>query len=293
MPPPGQRIKGDAVSFEHAFPLLTSFNSFLTVAIHNILFYRGIYPAGTFLSTRAYNLPVHQNRHPKVCDWIRDAASAVATQLANGQVSRIAVVIHSPLDPTPSLWASSPSLSPSEDVPPGSVLERWMFDVSRVPAWPAKKAGTTGAKAMDDFGRMLAKESRNEASREVAVRPGETLVSQPDVDEQLRGALQRLAHTAEGMAALPPGCSFTVAVELRDRAKAPIGYPQEWIPSEPSLQPASKGKTVAGSDMGGAKATPIRSVEAGPMFFECWVEEGKAKEALLAAQSRDSKQSPY
>ncbi|KAK3352708.1 DNA-binding protein [Lasiosphaeria hispida] len=293
MPPP--QNKGATVSLDHAFPLLNSFNSFLTVAIHNILFYRSIYPSATFLSTKAYNLNVHQNRHPKVCDWIRDAVSAVATQIANGQVSRIAVVIHSPLDgpspsPSPS-WSSNPDSSGNAAVPPGSVLERWMFDVSWLPAWPANKAGATGAKAMADFGRTLAKESRSEASRDMPLRAGETPVSGPDVDEQLRGALRRMAHAAEGMAALPTGCTFTVAVELRDEAKAPIGYPQAWIPSEPNLQPASKGKAVAGSDIGGAKATPIRSVEAGPMFFECWVEEAKAKEVLLTAKSKDREQS--
>jgi len=44
-------------------------------------------------------------------------------------------------------------------------------------------------------------------------------------------------------------------------------HPQAWIPSEPNLQPKR------GADVGG-KATPIRSVEAGPLFFECWIEEG-------------------
>lgn len=29
----------------------------------------------------------------------------------------------------------------------------------------------------------------------------------------------------------------------------------------------------------------MRAVEAGPLFFECWVEEGAAKEALLQKSS--------
>ncbi|KAK4134560.1 DNA-binding protein [Trichocladium antarcticum] len=130
--------------------LLTSFNSFLTVAIHNILYYRNIYPRTTFLSTRAYNLPVHQNRHPKVCAWIRDAVDAVAVQLPTGHVARIAIA--------------------TRDGAPRELHRRW-----------------------------------------------------PDLDEQLRGALRRMASTAEGMAALPAGCTFTVAVELGEEGRAPIG----------------------------------------------------------------------
>jgi mitotic spindle assembly checkpoint protein MAD2B len=44
---------------------------------------------------------------------------------------------------------------------------------------------------------------------------------------------------------------------------------------------------VAGSDLGGVKTRPIRAVEAGPLFFECWVEEGKAKEVLAKLAERD------
>jgi mitotic spindle assembly checkpoint protein MAD2B len=64
-------------------------------------------------------------------------------------------------------------------------------------------------------------------------------------------------------------------------------HPQAWIPSEPNLQPQGKGKEVAGSDIGGVKTRPIRAVEAGPLFFECWVEEGKAKEVLAKLAERD------
>ncbi|KAK3487571.1 DNA-binding protein [Neurospora hispaniola] len=266
--PPSQPLPYDS-----SIVLLQSFNNFFVVAIHNILYYRGIYPKPTFLSARAYNLPVHQNRHPKVCSWIRDAVKAVAAQIAEGRVSRIAVVIHSPLEAEVS---SDPTQSASsQTIPPGSVLERWMFDVSRFPAWPG------GAKPMRAFEKALAKEHRNEDSRDDEYYfPTAHTVSLPDLDEQLRGALRRMAHAAEKMDALPEGCTFTVAVELRDEALAPIGHPQAWIPSEPNLQPASRSKPEPGADVGGVKTTPIRSVEAGALFFECWLEEGKAKEML-------------
>ncbi|KAK1755602.1 DNA polymerase zeta processivity subunit [Echria macrotheca] len=309
-----------SLSLDQSHTLLNSFNSFLTVAIHNILYYRAVYPPQTFLSTRAYNLPVHQNRHPRVCTWIRDAVDAVAVQLAGGTVSRIAIVIHSPLHQSIPLTSRSPSLSPSpspspllssptpsssrepkKEIQPGTVLERWLIDVSSFPSWPDKSPSNPNhphhplsrlqppaasrAKAMRDHGKMLARESRDEESRDRNLDTDE--IAWADVDEQFRGALRRMAHAAEGMVSLPEGCSFTLAVELRDEVEgaAPIGHPQAWIPSEPKLQPRSKSKSVPGEDIGGSRTTPIRSVEAGPLFFECWVEESKAKEAWKSFHS--------
>lgn len=252
---------GNSLPLDHSHILLTSFNSFLTVAIHNILYYRNIYPANTFLSTRAYNLPVHQNRHPKVCAWIRDAVDAVAAQLSTGHVSRIAIVIHSPYEstvppppplgrprdssPSPSEAAFNPTPS-AASIPPGSVLERWMIDTSHFPAWPSTsnnnnnnntKPGSGGeeatgpsaaetAKGMRDFARVLARDARSEDARErhLAADPQNPSFGWPDLDEQLRGALRRMAAVAEGMPPLPlEGCTFTVAVELAEQGRAPIG----------------------------------------------------------------------
>ena len=61
--------------------LVSTFGSFLTVAIHTILYERSIYPETSFLSARKYNFPVRQNRHPKVCSWINDAVAAVEAEL--------------------------------------------------------------------------------------------------------------------------------------------------------------------------------------------------------------------
>ncbi|KAL2164952.1 hypothetical protein VTH06DRAFT_248 [Thermothelomyces fergusii] len=314
-PHPGPGAPGDeenSLPLDHSHILLTSFNSFLTVAIHNILYYRNIYPAATFLSTRAYNLPVHQNRHPKVCAWIRDAVDAVAAQLSAGHVARIAIVIHSPYEstappppPPPGGSDASPAQTPStpSQPPPGSVLERWVIDTSRFPAWPSASTsdGNPGptataaasaaetAKGMRDFARVLARDARSEETRERHLGPDPRRPSfgWADLDEQLRGALRRMASVAEAMAPLPvDGCTFTVAVELAEGGRAPIGHPQVWIPSEPNLQPKGRGRKVAGQDVGGVCTRPIRSVEAGPLFFECWVEESRAKEALMRMAER-------
>lgn len=287
------------VPIAEARSLLSSFTSFLTVSIHTILYYRNIYPKQTFLSAKAFNLPVHQSRHPKVCSWINDAVDAVMAQIARGGVERVAVVVHSP--PESSLL----KVSPTRHLAPGSVLERWMFDVSHFPSWPG------GIEALKNFrgpGGELQQEDEEPVEDENgsgednptvdALVEGLAVQSDPsaaihwaDVSEQLRGAVRRLAYAGEKMDTLPDGCTFTVAVELRDEAQAPIGHPQPWIPSQPGLQPASRGHQEKGRDVGGAKTTPIRAVEAGPLFLECWVEEGHAKDALRAIQSSISQYS--
>ncbi|RYP90681.1 hypothetical protein DL770_003219 [Monosporascus sp. CRB-9-2] len=206
--------------------------------------------AETFLTSRAYNVPVHQSRHPKVCSWIRDAVDAVKAQLVLGAVERIAVVIYNDQD---------------------RVMERWMFDVASFPAWTGFKEGKLPRREDDEED-----DGRAEGAA-AGAGSGESKVNWSNVHEELRASIRRLAHAGEKMASLPEGCTFTIAVELRDEGDAPIGHPQPWIPTQSNLQTKSKDRPTPGEDVGGAKMTPIRAVEAGPLFFECWVEEGKAK----------------
>ncbi|XDG07238.1 hypothetical protein ABKA04_006853 [Annulohypoxylon sp. FPYF3050] len=239
-----------SLPLSQASQLLTSFTQFLTICIHNILYYRSIYPAETFLTSRAYNLPVHQSRHPKVCSWIRDAVDAVKAQLILGVVERIAVVVYDGQ---------------------AKVMERWMFNVASFPAWEGFKEAM--GTRMDEEEDELDEEAIGniEASTEGKV-------NWTDVDEQLRATIRKLAYAAEKLKKLPDGCTFTIAVELRDEGEAPIGHPQPWIPTQSNLQTKSKERETPGRDVGGAKTTPLRAVEAGPLFFECWVEEGNSKD---------------
>ncbi|CAN8102608.1 unnamed protein product [Discula destructiva] len=294
------------VLIAEARTLLNSFNSFLTVAIHTVLYYRSIYPKQTFLSAKAFNLPVHQSRHPKVCSWINDAVDAVMAQIAKGTVERVAVVIHSPSNSSPVRTSPTQQQQPA----PGSVLERWMFDVSHFPSWPGGiealknfRGGEGGDQPRDEeepsedengsgeenFADGAAAEGGGSGVAENDA--GTAAINWTDVDEQLRGAVRRLAYAGEKMDNMPEGCTFTVAVELRDQAVAPIGHPQPWIPSQSGLQPASQNRQQKGRDVGGASTTPIRAVEAGPLFFECWVEEGRAKDIPRSSASQSPQSS--
>ncbi|KAF7547972.1 hypothetical protein G7Z17_g7375 [Cylindrodendrum hubeiense] len=241
-PPPPNPPEGASIPSADASTILSSFTTFFTLSLHSLLYHRGLYPPATFLTARALNLPVRQSRHPGLCTWINDAVSAISLQLQKGAVRRIAVAMHAPK-----------SLA---------VLERWVFDVEAFPAWGDVARETDPA--WEDTGAVNFEVEDQDA------------INWTDVNEALRGALRRIAYAGESMPSLPEGSTFTLAVELRDEAPTPIGHPQHWIPSQPNLQPPTETSPNQGSSLGGINTTPIRSVRAGPLFFECWIEQGPA-----------------
>ncbi|KAH8731020.1 DNA-binding protein [Phaeosphaeriaceae sp. PMI808] len=265
---------------------LSAFTSFLTAYTHTLLYLRSLYPQTSFVNSRFHNTSVYQSRHPLVCEWIRDAVSAVHEELLQGSVSRIAVVVFNYGNTKASKTGSA------------QIMERYMFDVGTFPV--VSKNERNMEIEWDD-----ASSDNDNDDSETSDPPVHDERKQKELDfhvdvnlsEQFRAALIALTtHTAQ-LAPLPPKCSFNISMELKDEAHVdpPIRHPQPWIPVQPSLQKTGrkatvrdeeeeegeqngKGKTVVeGSDLGGVKATPIRSVEAGVFRFETWVEEGKAK----------------
>jgi len=163
--------------------------------------------------------------------------------MIKGAVRRVVVVIYSP---------------------EAEVLERFMFDVERFPSVPQSEV-MTPFEGRETVG-----------SDETGLDALKT--SLVDVEEQLRAAIRKLAYCGSKLSPLPENCTYTVVVELKDKVDPPIGHPQPWIPSEPSLQTGEKGTSPEiGRDLGGVKSTPIRTVEAGEFVLELWVEEGRAK----------------
>ncbi|KAM3563628.1 hypothetical protein ARSEF4850_002205 [Beauveria asiatica] len=239
-----------SIAADQAARLLSSFSSFLTVAVHSLLFHRALYPPRSFLATRAYNLPVHQSRHPGVCAWVADAVAAIAAQIRSGAARAVVLAVHAPQSMT--------------------VLERWVFDLQSFPAsWGDASAACGGyrdsdgpATGMDDLGAA----GMEAAAAAAAGGEGQDEINWTDVNQGLRGALRRIAYAGEKSPPLPDNCTFTLAVELREESEAPIGHPQAWIPAEAQKHDAAAGRP----DMNTA---PIRSVRAGPLFFECWLEK--------------------
>ncbi|KAH6673988.1 HORMA domain-containing protein [Plectosphaerella plurivora] len=258
---------GEAIPIPQARTLLTTFTTFLTLSVHTILYHRQIYPPESFLLARFHNLPVRQCRHPGLCAWINDSLTQVRALLASAQLSRVCVNIH-----------HRRGLA---------VIERWVFDVSSFPAWiddEAERARLAEAAAKGkgkERPRPVTWEERErreqrprrmtEAERDELERGG--AVNWVDVDEAMRGALRRVAYAAEKKGAAEEGCTFTIAVELKDGAQPPLGS-EHWIPSQPDQQPPGTDDALPPPSTPGDKSTtPLRTVTAGPLFFECWIEE--------------------
>ncbi|KAG4429735.1 hypothetical protein IFR05_014786 [Cadophora sp. M221] len=235
--------------------------SFLTVAIHTILYTRALYPPRTFLTTRAYNFPVHQSRHPAVCEWINSAIASIAVLLQKGSVKRIVVPIFSG---------------------EGEVMERFMFDVERFPVVGEMERWTEFEARDQNIDHISNPIPNPNLNVNINDNPNEGKAGVPraDIEEQLRGTIRRLDYACSRLSPLPDNCTFSIAVELRDEhdVEPPIGNPQPWIPSEPSLQTGDKGESeTIGKDLGGVRSVPIRLVEAGEFVLEAWIEEGRAK----------------
>jgi mitotic spindle assembly checkpoint protein MAD2B len=211
--------------------LIQAFTNFLTVAIHTILYERGIYPQTSFLSARKYEFSVRQNRHPKVCEWINDAIDAAEAELLKCTVDRLAVVIHD-----------------KQNTP----LERFVFDVSRFPIVPSSEIDVS-------------------LQRMTVNRTKLPILPMVDLEEQLRATMSRLSNCGSTLEPLPTGCTYTLAIELRDEASRPIGHPQPWIPAQPDLD-----QGITSNDQAQHTTTPIRSVRAGEMVFETWIDTLKS-----------------
>lgn len=199
----------------------------------------------------------------------------------NGSVAKIGIVIFS--------YGADEGAAGS-----AKIMERYMFDVS---AFPVVDKGDRNMEI--EWESQTPEVSDHEDERGGVAKRGNVKALDVDVDvnlsEQFRAALIALTTRTSMLAPLPPNCSFNISMELKDEAHVdpPVAHPQPWIPVQPSLQKTGRtpmmrdefdeeefeagGRTDEGGDLGGARVTPIRSVEAGVFRFETWIEEGKAK----------------
>jgi mitotic spindle assembly checkpoint protein MAD2B len=262
--PPNPSVTSNLLSTQSA--LITTLTSFLTVSIHHILFLRRIYPPVSFLSTRAYNYPVRQNRHPAVCEWVQSAIDAVRDQLEKGTVEKVAMCIF--------------------ECNNNEVLERWTFDLRALPVVDRKEMDT-----------MFEGRSKDVGGEEVEVRPDSVLkrrLNVADLEAQFRAVLSRLNNAAGKMKDLPEDLeySFTVTIEVKENADRPVGRlgkeERKWVAAEPeNWIDDDEGDAPTRDDGGGrhcdrtAKTVPVRRLEAGELRMEVWVEESKAKFEMI------------
>lgn len=126
-------------------------------------------------------------------------------------------------------------------------VERFMFDVSRFPVVPYAELDVP----LERFDTKGTKE---------------VILPMVDLEEHFRATMSRLSSCGSALRSLPKGCTFTVAIELRKDGQAPVGHPQPWVPAQ--AQASSDAEAVNSN-----RTTPIRSVKAGSMVFESWIEE--------------------
>jgi mitotic spindle assembly checkpoint protein MAD2B len=95
-----------------------------------------------------------------------------------------------------------------------------MFDVSNFPSVPVSEIRTTFADARRPLQESEGARDAGLSSREMPLGKDISLV---DLEEQFRGVMKKLAFCGERLGKLPDGCSFTVCIELLDKAEPPIG----------------------------------------------------------------------
>lgn len=267
--------------------LAASFSNFLTVSIHQILFLRSVYPRATFLPVRAYNYPVRQSRHPKVCDYINDVSIAVGTEILKGTITAVSIILSS-------LRTNQP-------------LERYAFDLSGLPRVSPGDINTTFEDRRDDPSSSVKLGGGGSVADRLT--PSQTV----DLEAQFRACLARLASACARLTPLPRDdeFSFTVCIEVREDALPPAGTTKEeqtWIVAEPGQvhwrsctapysvskarladpqhqpppqpqppQPPPPMSAMSRLSNVRAKTVPVRRVEAGELRVELWVEEARQK----------------
>jgi mitotic spindle assembly checkpoint protein MAD2B len=261
--------------------LVETLTSFLTVTTHHILFLRRLYPPISFLSVRAYNYPVRQNRHPAVCTWINDAVSAVRDQLEKNTVEKVSLAIY--------------------ECETHRVLERWTFDLHSLPSVSKKDRDipfdTTTTTAAAAAGPEDATAAVTAADQWPTLPPTLTCsLNTADLEANFRATLSRISTAAAKLRPLPEGpgapeCSFTLAIEVKDHADRPVGRlekdERKWMAAEPDsfvdTSHASKDTadptttTTTTTTNSPPKTHAVRRLETGELRMEVWVEESAAK----------------
>ncbi|KAK9466569.1 DNA-binding protein [Lipomyces arxii] len=112
----------------------------------------------------------------------------------------------------------------------------------------------------------------------VAVEDTRFQMNIKDMEEQFRSCIMKLSQISTTLGKLPPGCTFTMIVELDKDAKAPQGPESPWIASND--QPQDEHQRTALDLSKPPKLWPLRNIEIGPAAFDVWVEESWAKEKM-------------
>lgn len=154
-------------------------------------------------------------------------------------------------------------------------LERFVFNTARFPLVSEADLLTP----FSDFDNVSSLAEEGDGQDDGVARHIEES-AKVDLNAQFRGLLSRLCQLSQALGPLPSDCTYTIAIETRDKpqGKPPLEPLSAFIPSESQLQTLDTNST---------KTTPIRSVDAGAFLMETWVEETQTK-LEIAAQLKAS-----
>ncbi|GAB5033650.1 mitotic spindle assembly checkpoint protein mad2b [Nannochloropsis oceanica] len=67
---------------------------FLEVAVHQVLYNRGVYPSAVFERRRKYDVPVFMSRHPDLNLYIHEVMQAAGGMLMEGSIDKIVLTLY-------------------------------------------------------------------------------------------------------------------------------------------------------------------------------------------------------
>lgn len=231
--------------------LLASFQQFLVVLTHQLIYLRGVYPAEAFGQKRVYDIAIQQCRHPKVIEWIENLSIVCMERIREGYINKLSIVFLRESDKSP--------------------LERYVLDLSDFPRIPSENqmdrplpedVDITWTQIIDQYRsclRVLTAESQN----------------YDDNDDPLTFTV--LLETSEDREKLFNKYKNRSEIDINQSTKT-----GPWIVADSS-------KYHLNDDSPKLTSQPIRYIDAGPISFNLYLETDRIRTKQKLAGGNQAK----
>jgi mitotic spindle assembly checkpoint protein MAD2B len=232
---------------------------------------RSLYTGPTFTISRFCNAHVYQSRAPILCDYVRDAINAVHTQLVEGVVGRVGIVIYASAD--------------EEGDERVEIMEKHMLGVEvRLPVMESRvldeRPDVEGRDPLSPISPVSTSVEGSSApclSSHVHAKCG-PLDEDMSVDlfEHFRAALVQLVARCPTLTPLPTPCSWHILMEPKvDKTGNPLVQDSDlWILRQPAER-MNDGEESSGQDVSITKdirLIPIHSALGQHLDFEAYIQ---------------------
>ncbi|KAF9382316.1 MAD2 mitotic arrest deficient-like 2 [Podila verticillata] len=225
-------------------------SEFLEVAIHMILFVRGLYPPELFESTQKYSCPLKTARHPDLVSYIQHIVQGIRTELQKDTIHRVCVV----------------TLDSSK-----RAVDRFVFETNVFRPFHDEQSNTNAHDSTLDV-------AREDKGKGKAV---DEYDYQHEDDERLRDEDMDEDEDDEPLHKTRPEgrekrhCSFTVLIEMKSSNTGPeVKADFPWAPVS-ALSSRDHGKVSAPVDDPGPKRKiiPVKTIEIADVQLELYIEQ--------------------